>query len=254
MRHAMGEVAVKAARAVNYVGAGTIEFLADADRNFYFLEMNTRIQVEHPVTELVTGTDLVKTQIEVADGAPLPFKQSDLAQRGWALECRVYAEDPAAGFVPAPGRITTMRLPDGPGVRVDAGVYEGAEVSLYYDPMIAKLAAWGRDRNEAISRMRRALGEFRIAGDLTTNLAFHRWIVNNPRFLAGDFDTHFIDGEFNPGMLSAGDDQTRVAAMLAAAVIAQGNHNHGSMAASSNPPIAMPSPWRMLGRLDLLRR
>ncbi|HEX4208879.1 MAG TPA: acetyl-CoA carboxylase biotin carboxylase subunit [Candidatus Binataceae bacterium] len=254
MRHAMGEVAVKAARAVNYVGAGTIEFLADADRNFYFLEMNTRIQVEHPVTELVTGTDLVKTQIEVADGAPLPFKQSDLAQRGWALECRVYAEDPAAGFVPAPGRITTMRLPDGPGVRVDAGVYEGAEVSLYYDPMIAKLAAWGRDRNEAISRMRRALGEFRIAGDLTTNLAFHRWIVNNPRFLAGDFDTHFIDGEFNPGMLSAGDDQTRVAAMLAAAVIAQGNHNHGSMAASSNPPVAMPSPWRMLGRLDLLRR
>src|ERR1700722_15939768 len=255
MRNAMGEVAVKAARAVNYVGAGTIEFLADADRNFYFLEMNTRIQVEHPVTELVTGTDLVKTQIEVAAGAPLPFKQSDLAQRGWALECRVYAEDPAAGFVPTPGRITTMRLPDGPGVRVDAGVYEGAEVSLYYDPMIAKLATWGRDRNEAIARMRRALGEFRIAGDLTTNLAFHRWIVNNPRFFAGDFDTNFINAEFNPNVLAAGDDETRVAAMLAAAIAAQPhNNNHGPAAASTPPNMAIPSPWRMLGRLDMLRR
>jgi acetyl-CoA carboxylase biotin carboxylase subunit len=255
MRNAMGEVAVKAARAVNYVGAGTIEFLADADRNFYFLEMNTRIQVEHPVTELVTGTDLVKTQIEVAAGATLPFKQSDLAQRGWALECRVYAEDPAAGFVPAPGRITTMRLPDGPGVRVDAGVYEGAEVSLFYDPMIAKLATWGHDRNEAIARMRRALGEFRIAGELTTNLPFHRWIVDHPRFIAGDFDTNFINAEFKPSVLAASDDETRVAAMLAAAISAQGNNHHGPTASvNANPAIALPSPWRMLGRLDMLRR
>src|SRR3984957_8938464 len=255
MRAKMGEVAVRAAKAVNYVGAGTIEFLADADRNFYFLEMNTRIQVEHPVTEMVTGTDLVRLQIEVAAGAKLPFKQSDLAQRGWALECRVYAEDPAAGFVPTPGRITTMRLPDGPGVRVDAGVYEGAEVSLYYDPMIAKLATWGRDRNEAIARMRRALGEFRIAGELTTNLAFHRWIVNNPRFFAGDFDTNFINAEFNPNVLVAGDDETRVAAMLAAAIAAQPhNNNHGPAAASTPPNMAIPSPWRMLGRLDMLRR
>src|SRR6202030_285608 len=190
--------AVKAARAVNYVGAGTIEFLADADRNFYFLEMNTRIQVEHPVTELVTGVDLVKAQIQVAAGMPLPFKQSDLAQRGWAIECRIYAEDPAAGFVPAPGKIDTLRLPDGPGVRVDAGVYEGAEVSLFYDPMISKLATWGRNRGEAIDRMRRALAECTIAGALTTNLAFHRWIVEQPRFLAGDFDTNFINEEYRP--------------------------------------------------------
>src|SRR5277367_264305 len=198
MRAKMGAVAVQAAQAVNYVGAGTIEFLADADRNFYFLEMNTRIQVEHPVTELVTGTDLVKAQIQVAAGMPLPFKQSDLTQRGWAMECRIYAEDPAAGFVPAPGRIDTLRFPDGPGVRVDAGVYEGSEVSLYYDPMIGKLATWGRDRGEAIDRMRRALAEFTIAGELTTNLEFHRWIVNQPGFLKGDFDTNFINQEYHP--------------------------------------------------------
>src|SRR6202012_275145 len=146
--------------------------------------MNTRIQVEHPVTEWVTGTDLVETQIEVAAGAPLPFQQGDLAQSGWALECRIEAADPATGLVRAPGKISAMALPDGPGGRVDAGVYEGAEVSLYYDPMIAKLATWGRDRNEAIARMGRALSEFRVAGELTTNLAFHRWIVTNPRFIA----------------------------------------------------------------------
>jgi acetyl/propionyl-CoA carboxylase alpha subunit len=194
----MGDVAVKAARAVKYVGAGTIEFLADADRNFYFLEMNTRIQVEHPVTELVTGIDLVRTQIEVAAGAPLPFTQDSLKQNGWAVECRVYAEDPAAGFVPAPGRIDAIQFPDGPGVRVDAGVYAGAEVPVFYDPMIAKLATWGRDRGEAIDRMRRALAEFRIAGELTTNLEFHRWIMTHPRFLAGDFDTNFIAQEYRP--------------------------------------------------------
>ena len=249
MRRAMGEVAVKAARAVNYVGAGTIEFLADAERNFYFLEMNTRIQVEHPVTELVTGVDLVKAQIQVAAGMPLPFKQSDLAQRGWAIECRIYAEDPAAGFVPAPGKIDTLRFPDGPGVRVDAGVYEGAEVSLYYDPMIAKLATWGRDRGEAIDRMRRALAEFAIAGELTTNLEFHRWIVEQPGFLAGDFDTSYINQEYHPEKLMRGEDPTRLAAILGAAVTAQRSQNHAA-AANTNGG----SAWKTLGRIDMLRR
>jgi acetyl-CoA carboxylase biotin carboxylase subunit len=257
MRRAMGEVAVKAARAVNYVGAGTIEFLADADRNFYFLEMNTRIQVEHPVTEMVTGVDLVKAQIQVAAGLPMPFKQSDLVQRGWAIECRIYAEDPAAGFVPAPGRIDTLRFPDGPGVRVDAGVYEGAEVSLYYDPMIAKLATWGRDRREAIDRMRRALSEFTISGELTTNLSFHRWIVEQPRFLAGDFDTNFINEEYRPEALVRGEDQVRLAAILAAAATAHRAQNHS--AAGPNPTAAVAntgtvSAWKTLGRIDMLRR
>src|SRR5579863_9893390 len=257
MRRAMGEVAVKAARAVNYVGAGTIEFLADADRNFYFLEMNTRIQVEHPVTELVTGTDLVKAQIQVAAGLPLPFKQADLTQRGWAIECRIYAEDPAAGFAPAPGRIATLRFPDGPGVRVDAGVYEGSEVSLYYDPMIAKLATWGRDRAEAIDRMRRALAECTIAGDLTTNLAFHRWVVEQPRFLAGDFDTNFISEEYRPAARAPGEDPVRLAALLAAAVTAQRSQNHAAAAPGTNSvasSAAGVSPWKTLGRIDMLRR
>jgi len=258
MRQKMGEVAVKAAQAVNYSNAGTIEFLVDADRNFYFLEMNTRIQVEHPVTELVTGLDLVRTQIEVAAGAPLPFKQQDLAQKGWAIECRIYAEDPANGFAPAPGKITALRFPDGPGVRNDAGVYQGAEVAMFYDPMISKLAVWGRDRGEAIDRMRRALAEFIIAGDLTTNLDFHRWIVTHPRFIAGDFDTDFIGQEFKPGVHADLTDNLRLAAIFAAAAAAQQSANHRGAPAAVNAPgassAARTSAWKVLGRLDVLRR
>ena len=252
MRAAMGEVAVKAARAVNYVGAGTIEFLADAERNFYFLEMNTRIQVEHPVTEMVTGVDLVKLQIQVAAGTALPFKQQDLAQNGWAVECRIYAEDSAAGFVPAPGRIETMTFPNGPGVRVDAGVYAGAEVSVFYDPMIAKLVTWGRDRAEAIARMRRALSEFTITGELSTNLDFHRWITNQPRFLAGDFDTNFIAQEYRPETAAKTQDPARLAAILAAAFVAQQDGNHTATAAAGQRPAAA-SPWKLIGRSNLLR-
>jgi len=264
MRRAMGEVAIKAAQAVGYCGAGTIEFLADADRNFYFLEMNTRIQVEHPITELVTGVDLVKAQIEVAAGAPLPFSQEDLSQRGWAVECRIYAEDPAAGFVPAPGRIDTLRWPSGPGVRNDAGVYAGAEVPVFYDPMISKLAVWGRDRAEAIARMRRALGEFVIAGELTTNLDFHRWLMNHPVFLSGDYDTNFIEQEYHPRSLAAADgklskpddDPEFAAAMLAAAAAAQnlGNGRAPEAAGAGRSAARGASAWKMLGRLDVLRR
>ncbi len=253
MRAAMGEVAVKAARAVNYVGAGTIEFLADAEHNFYFLEMNTRIQVEHPVTELVTGVDLVKLQIRVAAGEPLPFTQEELRQSGWALECRVYAEDPAAGFAPAPGKIQTMLQPDGPGIRVDTGVYAGAEVPIFYDPMICKLAAWGRDRDEAVARMRRALDEFIISGELVTNLDFHRWLVRHPRFLNGDFDTGFISQEYRGQGSGLSHDSARLAAILAAAFIASRDTNHANAPAQSSPPASV-SAWKTLGRIDTLRR
>jgi acetyl-CoA carboxylase biotin carboxylase subunit len=255
MRKRMGEVAVKAAKAVNYCSAGTIEFLADADHNFYFLEMNTRIQVEHPVTEMVTGIDLVRTQMEIAAGKPLPFKQNDIAQRGWAIECRIYAEDPAAGFVPAPGKIETLRLPDGPGIRNDAGVYTGAEVPIFYDPMISKLVAWGADRPQAIDRMRRALGEFVISGELTTNLSFHRWLVNHPEFNAGNFDTGFIGREYHPEAVPESQpDHARTAAMLLAAITIQrvANHTNGQGPASSARDRL--SAWRTFGRLDMLRR
>jgi acetyl-CoA carboxylase, biotin carboxylase subunit len=254
MRRRMGEVAVRATKAVNYVGAGTIEFLADADRNFYFLEMNTRIQVEHPVTEMVTGTDLVRLQIEVASGAALPFKQEELAQRGWALECRIYAEDPAAGFVPSPGRIETLKWPEGPGVRNDAGVYCGAMVPMFYDPIISKLVVWGRDRAQALERMRRALSEFQITGEIKTNLDFHRWIVNHPRFIEGDFDTNFIDREYHyrPD-IEAVEDPERLSAMLLAAVASQRGANHGNAAAAAAPGPRL-SPWKTFGRLDMLRR
>jgi len=256
MRRSMGEIAVKAAQAVKYNSAGTIEFLCDADRNFYFLEMNTRIQVEHPITELVTGVDLVKTQIEIAAGAKLPFKQDDLEQRGWAMECRVYAEDPEHSFMPAPGKIETLREPSGPGVRNDSGVYAGAEVPIYYDPMISKLATWGRDRNEAIARMRRALSEYVITGELTTNIKFHRWLMDHPRFIKGDFDTHFISQEFRPEVLEAGSDDARTTAILMAAYAVQQfapGHQNGA-APNIAAPVQRGSAWKTLGRLGTLRR
>ena len=218
IRAEMGRVAVQAAQAVSYVGAGTIEFLVDADRNFYFLEMNTRIQVEHPVTEMIAGVDLVKTQIEVAAGKPLPFRQEDLSQRGHAIECRVYAEDPYNNFFPSPGKITFLQPPGGIGIRDDSGVYSGSEVTVHYDPIISKVVAWGGTREEAICRMRRALDEYSIHG-LVTNLAFHRWVLQHPRFLSGDFDTNFIPQEFHAFKAAAGDGRRNAA--LAAAALAQ---------------------------------
>jgi len=192
LRYAMGECAVKVARAVNYVGAGTVEFLvSDLDRSFYFLEMNTRLQVEHPVTELVTGIDLVREQIRVAWGEKLSFAQDDVRWTGHAIECRVYAEDPENNFLPSPGTIRKLRLPHGPGVRDDGGVYEGAEVSIYYDPMISKLAVVGRDRVEAIDRMRRALKEYHVGG-IKTTLPFFREIMVDSEFIEGKLDTGFI--------------------------------------------------------------
>jgi acetyl-CoA carboxylase, biotin carboxylase subunit len=192
LRERMGASAIRIAQAVGYVGAGTVEFLfSDATREFYFLEMNTRLQVEHPVTELVTGLDLVREQFTVADGAPLSFDQGDVGWRGHAIECRVYAEDPDNNFFPSPGRISFLRVPAGPGIRDDSGVSEGDEVSIYYDPMISKLAAWGRTRTEAIERLRRALDEYAVGG-IKTTLPFFREIVRDEEFIAGRLDTGFI--------------------------------------------------------------
>jgi len=248
LRAAMGEVAVKAARAVNYTGAGTIEFLLDNQRNFYFLEMNTRIQVEHPITELVTGTDLVRAQIEVAAGLPLPFRQEALRQSGWALECRIYAEDARHDFAPAPGHITRLRLPEGPGVRNDCGVQEGGEVSTYYDPMIAKLAVWGGDRAQALSRMRRALNEYEIAGSLRTNLEFHRWLMDHPRFSAGDYDIGFIHDEYRPSATDAVETPLLAAALAAALTSARRSQSRPAA------PLDTASSWKTLSRLEWLGR
>lgn len=192
LRETMGKAAVEAAKAVNYVGAGTIEFLVDNSLNYYFLEMNTRLQVEHPITERVTGIDLVKQQIFVAEGQKLAFEQQDLRQQGHAIECRVYAEDPDNNFMPSAGKVYKISDPLGLGVRTDGYVYEGYEIPIYYDPMISKLIVWGNTRTEAIGRMRRALYEYKISG-VKTSIKMLERVMNNENFISGNYDTHFIE-------------------------------------------------------------
>lgn len=196
LRRRMGDMAVKAAQAVGYVNAGTIECLVDQDKNFYFLEMNTRLQVEHPVTELVTGVDLVKEQIRIARGRRMGPAESFLEPKGWAIECRVNAEDPYNNFMPSIGKITTLMTPTGPGVRVDSGVYSGYEITPYYDSMISKLICWGETRSEAVLRMRRALEEYTIMG-VKHNIPFHINLLNSFSFIAGKFDTKFVEERFS---------------------------------------------------------
>ncbi|MBV8818742.1 MAG: acetyl-CoA carboxylase biotin carboxylase subunit, partial [Acidobacteriaceae bacterium] len=195
LRQAMGEAAIRVARAAGYYNAGTAEFLVDADRNFYFLEMNTRLQVEHPVTELATGLDLVQLQLRIANGEKLPFTQADVSWRGSAMECRIYAEDPDQQFMPSPGKIAQLREPAGPGVRVDSGVYPGWTVPLDYDPMLAKLITWSPERSTSIDRMQRAIAEYAIVG-IRTNLDFFRQILADPAFRQGDLHTGFIEEFF----------------------------------------------------------
>jgi acetyl-CoA carboxylase, biotin carboxylase subunit len=254
LREAMGAAAVRIARAADYVGAGTVEFLvSDVTRDFYFLEMNTRLQVEHPVTELVTGLDLVREQIRVAAGLPLSFAQGDIRLTGHAVECRVYAEDPEQNFMPSPGRITHLRVPAGPGVRDDGGVYEGAEVSIYYDPMISKLATWGRTRLEAVERMRRALDEYAVGG-IKTTLPFFREVMRDEEFVAGRLDTGFIP-RFNERRAAAAANDSGpspeetarrdIAAIAAALAYTEPARN------GSQPPPAPPSRWKTAGRAAL---
>ncbi len=241
LRARMGAAAIAAARSVNYVGAGTCEFLLGEDGGFYFLEMNTRLQVEHPVTEMIFGVDLVAWQLHVAEGKPLPLTQDALnaRRRGHSLECRIYAEDPIK-FLPSPGRITHLRVPDGPWVRNDSGCYEGAEIPVHYDPMISKLVVWGEDREQAVARMRRALDEYHVAG-IETNLPFHRRCLRQAAFIAGEYDTGFIArnaAELTPAASQVGDAERSVAIAAAAIELV------GKRAPSAPPLAATGSSWR----------
>ncbi len=249
LRSAMGECAVLVAKAVDYVGAGTVEFLvSDLDRSFYFLEMNTRLQVEHPVTELVTGIDLVREQISVAAGEPLSFTQDDIKLVGHAIECRVYAEDPDNNFLPSPGTISRLRIPHGPGVRDDGGVYEGAEVSVHYDPMISKFAVFGRSRDEALERMRRALFEYEITG-IKTTLPFFREVMNDEEFRSGELDTGFISRfmERRKVKSTSPGEETTDMAIIAAALSSAKKRNENL----SQEPSNGTSRWVLYGRAAL---
>lgn len=215
LRSEMAEAAIAAAEAVDYVGAGTIEFLVDAERNFYFLEMNTRLQVEHPVTELITGLDLVELQILVAEGKVLPVSQNDIQMNGHAVECRIYAEDPRDNFLPSTGTLSKHRIPSGNGVRVDSGVEEGQKVTINYDPMISKLCTFGMDRDHAIKRMLRALDEYEIAGCRTT-IPFCKYVLEHVSFTSGNYDTHFVPDHFSREKLDAEiTDDDKVKALAA---------------------------------------
>jgi acetyl-CoA carboxylase biotin carboxylase subunit len=237
----MGQCAVDVAKACNYYGAGTVEFLVDEQLNFYFLEMNTRLQVEHPVTELITGLDLVKEQIKIARGEHLSFTQDSLKINGHAIELRICAEDPANNFLPDTGKLETYIRPQGYGVRVDDGYEQGMDIPIYYDPMIAKLIAWGSDREEARHRLIRAIAEYQVKG-IKTTLPFGYWALQQPAFIEGNFDTNFINKYFTPQVLQTESaDINKLAAILAAYVWQQNNINL-QQAATNNSPLA--SAWK----------
>jgi acetyl-CoA carboxylase biotin carboxylase subunit len=244
LRVRMGEVAVRAAQAVNYENAGTVEFLVDRDKNFYFLEMNTRLQVEHPVTEMVTGLDLVVEQIRVASGRRLRLRQRDITLKGAAIECRICAEDPYNDNLPSIGRITSVFEPSGPGVRVDSAVYDGYDVSLYYDPLLAKLIVSGETRAQAIQRMRRALSEFKLLG-IRTNIPFHLRLMESPSFIAGRFDNAFLE-TFSLAAPDETGERARLAAIAAAAVAYQRQREEANKVADGQR--AADSAWKVAAR------
>jgi len=255
MRRRMGEVAVRVAKAAGYTNAGTVEFLVDPDKNFYFLEMNTRLQVEHPVTELITGLDLVHLQIHIAAGEKLPFAQEDIHIRGHAVECRIYAEDPDNNYFPSPGKITLLLAPSGPGIRRDSGMYEGWTVPMDYDPLLAKLIGYGTDRPQAISRLVRALNEYFVGG-IKTNISLFRRILRDPDFQAGKFDTGYLDRLLKSGAPEAARGDAEVAAIAAGIfAILEGE----STVASNGRPSAnsangsAASGWKRAARVEAVK-
>ena len=237
----MGKAAVEIARRIGYVNAGTVEFLLDPDGNFYFLEMNTRLQVEHPVTEMVTRIDIVHRQLRIAAGETLDVTQDQVRFQGHAIECRINAEDPEHGFLPSAGQIVSLQLPQGPGVRNDVGFLRGSEITSHYDPMLGKLIVWGENREEAIARTLRALHEYRIAG-IKTNIPFHLWLLAHPRFRAGAIDTGFLEDEYRRDEVAREREETT--AIVAAALAAY------RAGARERPSKARPagSGWRMHAR------
>ena len=239
----MGEAAVRVAQSVSYANAGTVEFLLDDQNQFYFLEMNTRLQVEHPVTEMVTGIDLVKQQLRVAQGEPLGISQDDVRMSGHAIECRVYAEDPSKKFAPSPGLIRYLMLPEGPGIRNDNGVYSGFTVPLFYDPMLSKLIAHGATREEAIERMRRALNEYRVEG-IRTTIPFYLRLMDSAEYRAADFDTGFIDRLLPTLGLEVTEERHVEAAIIAAAIFAFEESQNIRI------PLESDSRWRRAGRSE----
>lgn len=247
IRESMGQAAVMVAKACNYFGAGTVEFIVDENLNYYFLEMNTRLQVEHPVTEQITGVDLVKEQIAIAEGKPLRFKQEDLRIQGHAIEVRVYAEDPTNNFLPDIGNLMTYKRPQGPGVRVDDGFEQGMDIPIYYDPMIAKLVTYADTREEAIQRMIRAIDEYEITG-IETTLPFCRFVMEHSAFTSGNFDTKFIENHFSPEMLNTkpATDEQEIAAVFAT-YLAETNKKQQKVAQVEQTGKAA-SGWRSRGR------
>jgi acetyl-CoA carboxylase, biotin carboxylase subunit len=244
LRAEMADAAVRAAKACNYEGAGTIEFLVDKHQKFYFLEMNTRLQVEHPVTEMITGIDLVEAQIRIARGEPLPFTQEEITKDGHAIECRVYAEDPSDNFLPSTGKLSRHRIPAGAGVRVDAGVEEGGEVTINYDPMISKLSVHAANRDLAIAKMLRALNEYEISGCRTT-IPFCEFTLRHEAFAGGNFDTHFVADHFEPSKGSLFEKENEIDA-LAVSLIAALENKNGTASANgrqSNQKITEPANW-----------
>jgi len=249
MRRRMGEVAVRVAQAANYTNAGTVEFLVDQQKNFYFLEMNTRLQVEHPVTELITGLDLVHLQIRIAAGEPLPFTQDEVLIRGHAIECRIYAEDPDNNYFPSPGKITLLLAPSGPGIRRDSGMYEGWNVPIDYDPLLAKLIGYGSDREQAIARLTRALGEYFVGG-IKTNISLFRRILRDENFRLAKLDTGFLDQMLKQPEDKAVDSNAAGVAAVAAGIFAVLGAPSPASSASGEQA---SSKWKSAGRRDLLR-
>jgi acetyl-CoA carboxylase biotin carboxylase subunit len=245
----MGAIAVQGARAVGYFSAGTFEFLLAEDGSFYFLEMNTRLQVEHPVTEWTTGLDLVREMVRIAAGEPLGFTQADVVRRGASIECRVYAEDPATGFLPSPGRIEHLAAPGGPGVRDDCGAYDGCEISSYYDPLISKLSVWAPTRELAIARMRRALSEYIVTG-IRTNISFHERLFNNAEFVQGRYDTGFLDRHKEPLLTDPALDGQRAEDLAIALALASRVQGRPAKAEGAAPTT---SPWVSQFRARQLR-